>query len=348
MTWRRATVLLGLALSLVLLWWAFRDVSLPEMLGHVRAANPWLLCAAAAAATGTFALRALRWRVLLLPVLRGSSFRSRFSAVCIGFMANNLLPARLGEFARVYAFSRAEPIGMSATFASLVVERLLDGLILLLLLIPALALVELEAVGTAGLLRHTAVVAAAIVAAGLAGFWLLVRFPDRFLAVFRAAVHRVLPRSPADRATAILASFIGGLGSLRHGRLFARVLAWSVAVWLWNAFSFWLGLLAFGLRGPGLPGALLLQSVIGFAVSIPSSPGFFGPFEAAARLSLSGFGVDPALIVGFAAGYHVASFVPVTVLGLWYAHRLGISWREMERSEEYVEAEVERAAGASG
>ncbi|NIP87501.1 MAG: hypothetical protein GWO21_00180, partial [Gammaproteobacteria bacterium] len=93
-----------------------------------------------AMATGTFVMRAFRWRVLLLPALAESSFRSRFSAVCIGFAGNNLLPARLGEFARVAAFSRMEPIGLGATFASLVLERLFDALILVGFLLPALYL----------------------------------------------------------------------------------------------------------------------------------------------------------------------------------------------------------------
>lgn len=340
---KRLTVVLGLVLSVGLLWWALRDVSIVEMLDHLGRANPWLLAATVAAATGTFALRALRWRLLLLPALAESSFDSRFSAVCIGFMANNLLPARLGEFARVYAFARREPVTLSATFGSLVVERLLDGVILILFLFPAVWLADMEGPGAATLLRNVSIIAAGVVAAGLLALGLLVRFPDPFLRVFSAAAHRLLSRGPADRAVGILASFVAGLGALRHGRLFAGVFAWTVVVWLWNGFSFWLGFLAFDIGRPGFSGALLLQSIIGFAVSVPSSPGFFGPFEAATRLTLTGFGIQPARILSFAAGYHISTFIPVTVLGLWYAHRMGLSLAEVGRSEEVVEAEVERA-----
>lgn len=345
---KRATVVAGLLLSVALLWWALHDVSVAEVLEHLGRANLGWLAAAVAVATGTFVLRALRWRVLLIPVLEGSSFDARFSAVCIGFMANNLLPARLGEFARVYAFARREPVSMSATFASLVVERLVDGVILILFLLPAVWLAEFESPGAEATLRRVSVVAAGLVAFGLVVLGLLVRFPDRFLRLFGRAARRVLPESTADRAVGLLASFIAGLGALRHGRLFLHVMLWTAAVWLWNGTSFWLGFLAFRIEGPGFAGALLLQSVIAIAVSVPSSPGFFGPFEAATRLALVGFGIAPSLILSYAAGYHLGSFIPVTLLGLWYLHRMGLSLAEVERSEEVVEAEVERAGERLG
>jgi len=82
--------------------------------------------------------------------------------------------------------------------------------------------------------------------------------------------------------------------------------------------------------------------VIGFAVAIPSSPGFFGPFEAGARLALSAFGVDSVLIVSFATGYHILTFIPVTLIGIWYLYRLGIRWSEVEHSEEIVEEAAEQ------
>lgn len=340
------TVALGLLLSVGLLWWALRDVSAAETLDHLRRADLWLLGAAVAVATGTFVLRALRWRLLLMPAREGTSFDSRFSAVCIGFMANNLLPARLGEFARVYALARKEPVSMSAAFASLVVERLLDGVILVLLLLPAVWLAEFEG-GTAGTLRHLSFVFAGLVAVGFVVLGLLVRFPTRFQRLFGRAAHRLLSPSAAERSIGVLVSFIAGLGALRHGHLFVRVFLWSAVVWLWNGASFWLGFLAFGIGEPGFVGALLLQSIIGFAVSVPSSPGFFGPFEAGARLTLAGFGISPSLILSFAAGYHIASFIPITLLGLWYAHRMGFSLAEVERSEEVVEAEVERTGEAA-
>ncbi len=323
-------------------------MSFAELWTHLRSANPWFLLAMTAAATGTFVLRALRWQVLLRPTAADLGFRSRFAAVCIGFMANNLLPARLGEFARAYSLSRIEPVGMSAAFASLVVERLLDALVLVTFLLPALLLPG--GGGSAGpvSLQQIAITAMVIIAMGFLVLGILVRFPNWFLRLAERWTHRLMPRRGADRVTGMLASFIAGLGSLRHAHVFAQAIAWSFVVWLWNGMSFYLGFLAFGIRGPGIGGALLLQSLIGFAVSIPSSPGFFGPFEAAARVALSIYSIAPARTISFAAGYHILTFIPVTLMGLWYMHRLGITRDELGHSEEYVEAAVDSGDGGAG
>lgn len=342
MTRRRAAAAGGILLSLLLLWWALRDVSPRELWSHAWGADPWLLAAAVAVATGTFVLRAVRWRWLLEPVLPVSAFRNRFSAVCIGFMGNNLLPLRLGEFARIYTFSRIEPIGMSATLASLVVERLFDGLMLVLLLGVAMATPQLAG-QVPPLIRSVSLAASVGVILALLLLWLVVHFPERLMTFFRLWLLRPIPDRFARRITEVVRAFISGLGALGRPVVFLRVLGWSAVIWLWNGASFWLALLAFDIHVPGFSGALFVQSVIALAVSIPSSPGFFGPFEAGARLALELYAVAPSRIAGYAASYHILTFIPVTALGLWYVHRLGISWSEVEHSEEYVEAAVEGA-----
>jgi glycosyltransferase 2 family protein len=118
-----------------------------------------------------------------------------------------------------------------------------------------------------------------------------------------------------------------------------------VGQWLFLALSFWLAFLAFGIHEVGFAAALFLQSLIALAVAIPSSPGFFGPFEAAAKLGLSLWGVAPEKAVSFAVGFHIGGFIPVTLIGIYYVWRLGLSWRDVGRSEEVVEQRVERAYG---
>src|SRR5687768_1872305 len=125
----------GLVVTIVLLWLALNDVDFGELWTNIRRGNLWLLLAAVAVSTFGFFIRALRWQVLLAPVKSDTRLRSRFAGVSIGFMANNILPARVGEFARAYAFSRMEPVTASAAFGTLVVERFMDGAVLLLFLI---------------------------------------------------------------------------------------------------------------------------------------------------------------------------------------------------------------------
>lgn len=340
----RWKAVLGLVVTVALLVWVFRDVSAAEILDRVRRSHPGWLAGAVVAATFVFVPRAARWQVLLLPRHPSVPFRSRFGAVCIGFMVNNVLPARLGEFARAYSLSRIEPVSMSAAFGSLVVERVFDGFVLAGLLALVLAGPGTPMGGTGsgeGLVRNIALVAAALFTAAAVVLALLVRHPDTFLRWFERTLGRVLPPHLTERGTEVLASFTEGLGALHDLRVFLRATVWTIAVWLILAASIWCGLRAFDIDAPGFTGAVFVQAVIGFSVAIPSSPGFFGPFEAAARLSLGLYAIDPATIVAFAGTYHVLTFIPVTLMGLWYLHRLGLRWSEMGRSEEVVEGAIE-------
>lgn len=339
----RGKALFGLAITIALLWWALRDVSAGAVWREIERADPWWLAASVAVATGSFVVRAARWQILLLPGHPGVGFRSRFGSVCVGFMANNLLPARLGEFARAFSLSRSSRVGMSPAFGSIVVERVFDGLVLVAFLLVSLV-VPGSPVGHgegAERIRVTAAVGGAIFGLGLIFLWVLVRHPRRALHLIEKTLGRVLPGPLTDRTIELLASFVQGLGALHDPWIFLRALVWTVFLWLWLAASIWLGFLAFGIRAPGYPGAVLLQCLIGFAVAIPSSPGFFGLFEAAARFGLDFYGVPTARTIAFATGYHILSFIPVSLLGLWYVQRLGLTWSEVGRSEQIVENAVE-------
>lgn len=338
----RGKALAGLVVTVVLLWWALRDVSFARVLDHVMAADPGWLAAMVVTATLVFLPRTWRWRVLLAPVAATTSFRSRFGAVCIGFMTNNLLPARLGEFARAFSLSRVEPVGMSAAFGSLVVERIFDGVVLAAFLGIAVAAPGSPlAGGDNESIRRIAVASSTIFLGAGVFLWVMARFPRKVLTAFEHTAGRILTPDLTDRGVEILAAFIDGLGALHKIPVFLRTLAWTFVVWLVAAVSVWCGFLAFGIESPGFMGAIFLQSIIGFAVAIPSSPGFFGPFEAACRFGLTFYGVEASRIVGFAVGYHVLTFIPITLLGLWYARRLGIRWAELERSEQIVGAAVD-------
>lgn len=338
-----AKAILGIAISLLLLWWALRDVSLAEVANELRQADPVWFFLAVVTTTFQFVIRAARWRVLLLPVAPRVDFRPRFAATNIGFAFNNLFPARIGEFARAYSLSRLTGIPIGATFASLVVERIFDAIVLLGLLFVAMASPafpvadELAGIDVQAAARAIAVVA--VVAGGV--LLLFVLAPDRSVRIGEALARRFLPRSLRAPVMSVLHSFLHGLGALRDTRLFLLSAAWAVGQWLFLALSFVFAFRAFGITQVGFIGAVFLQSLIGLAVAVPSSPGFFGPYEAAVKLGLSLWGVPAEQAVSMAIGFHIGGFIPVTVMGLYYLWRLGLSWKEVEQSEEVVEEVIE-------
>lgn len=346
---RRWQTALGLLVSVVLIYWALHGISLGEVWVHIRSANMWLLLLAVGIQTSTFLVRAARWSVFLRPALPHARYYPRFASTCIGFMANNLLPARMGEFARAYALARIEPITVSASFGSLVVERIFDAFVLaLFLLLPLLVPGFAAPAALTNELANILIILVIVVGAAVA-LALLIYRPRLAARVFGATLGRLLPQRVADRVTGVIRSFVDGLGTLRSPSLVAAGLVWSIAHWAWAGVSYLVGLAAFDIR-PGYVGALFLQGVNGFVVSIPSSPGFFGPFESSVRLALQPFGVDPARAVSFAVAFHLGAFIPVTLLGLYYLGRLGMTWREVEKSEEIVEEardETDPAAATS-
>jgi glycosyltransferase 2 family protein len=332
--------LAGVLLSVGLLWYAFRDIHLAEVLTQIRGADPLLLGLSAAVVTAPFALRALRWGPILRPIYAGTRFRSRYASTCIGFMANNLLPARVGEFARAYSLTRLEPIRLSASFGSLVIERMFDAIMVIGLLLIALAWPGFPDAGGRGYAKIAAILAG-LLTLGFALLLFLVSRPERATRIIDRVATLLLPERLRRRVVDTAVAFLMGAAIIRDARLVAQALAWSVAVWLTAGLATWIAFRAFAIDAPFIA-AVFLQSIIALAVSLPSAPGFFGLFEAAARVGLVDvWGVEPSQAMAFALGFHLAGYFPVTFIGLYYVWRLDFSWREVEHSEEIVETAVE-------
>ena len=337
---------LGIAVSVALLYYVFRDVDFGEVLGRIREADLLLLALSALLVTVVFPLRALRWKPLLQPVHPESRFRPRLAATSIGFMANNLLPARVGEFARAYALTRMESIRVSASFGSLVVERIFDGIIVVGFLVTSLAWPSFPDVSGRDFSGAATTLGVLFVGMFLAILAIVVR-PEASVRLFERMAG-VLPESFRRPIVDALEAFLEGLAAIREWRLVLRILAWSLVIWLTNAAGFWVAFRAFDIDVPFLA-AIFLQSLIALAVAIPSAPGFFGVFEAGAKVGLVDvWGVESSQALAFALGFHLAGYIPITVIGLWYLWRLGLSWRDVEESEERVETAVEAGSGGHG
>ncbi len=320
---------LGLLLSALLLWWALRGVNIAEVGGALRAANLPMLALAALMATAVFPLRALRWRPILHPVEPNLPFGPLWRATAIGVMVTNTVPLRLGELARAYALTRETRVPFSAAFASIAVDRVFDAVVVLALLSVAWLDPALGA-GQMILGRPISMVvggAALVAAAGLIGLYVIVFFPAQLVAIFQALTRPVSART-AERGADLLVKFASGLGVLRQPGRFFTVLAWATAFWVLNGFAFWVGFRAVGIDVP-ISAAYLVQGFIAMGVALPQAPAFVGTFHFFGREGLALYGVDPTLAVTWAIGFHLLSFIPITLIGLVYFLRLGLHFREL-------------------
>ncbi len=331
----------GVLLSVLLLAWALRDVSFHEVAERIRGASFPLLTASILVSLGGFYIRVIRWGVLLAPIAPDIPFRPRVAATFIGFAANNVLPARIGEFARALSLSRLSKVGTASAFGTLVVERVLDGLVLAGLLFISMAAPGFPAdVSIAGVdVRHAGLLMALAMVAVAAALMMGVFFP----AVSRRFLHlmtAVLPERFRQPLHELLGAFAAGLGVLRNPRLLLVSGALAIGQWLFLALSYVLAFEAFDISEVPFSGAVFLQSLISLAVAIPSSPGFFGPFEAASRIGLALWNVPEGQAISFAIGFHIAGFIPVTAIGIYYVWRLNLSWSAVRESEAVVEGEL--------
>jgi uncharacterized protein (TIRG00374 family) len=308
--------LLGLGVSLGLLWWALRGVSAADILHHVTQAELTPLTVAVVLATLTFPIRLIRWRILLRdetghPYPAGPLWH----AVALGFMANNILPLRAGELVRSYTAARLAQIRFTTVLSSIAVERIFDGLTTVALLTVALLGPDLPRSVTVGgvSVAHLARMAGLVGGVALLAAILMLAAP---LAAERL-VRRLVPwPRAAGRLVDLIEGVRQGLVVLRAPTRLLLVVFWSLVLWMVNALAFYVGFAAFDIPVSYL-GALLMQGLLVLGISIPSTPGFFGPFEAVIVAVLALYGVPADTAFTYAISFHVTSFVPITLLGLW-------------------------------
>jgi uncharacterized protein (TIRG00374 family) len=320
---RVAAAVGGVAVSAGLLWWAARGVDPGAVVAHARRADPALLLLAVAVATACFVVRAVRWRALLRDEHdRLLGLWSLWHATAAGFMANNLLPFRAGELIRGLVIRRLGPAGLPAALASVAVERVFDGLALVGLLVMGLFASRLDPdVAIAGVSVARAATAAGVFSAvALAGAVVLVAAP----AWTARVATRVLPAPLAARIESLVRGLAAGASVLRSPARLAAVICWSIVHWLMNAAAFWIAARAFGIP-LDFAGALLLQGVLAFGIAVPSTPGFIGPFEAVIVAVLALFAVPHDVAFSYAITYHLSTFVPITLLGLWSLSRASLT-----------------------
>jgi uncharacterized protein (TIRG00374 family) len=319
-------------LSAALIYWTLRGISPADVAHRLSQADPLLFAAAIVCATVIFPVRALRWRAILEPVAPKVPFGPLWRATAIGMMVNNVLPARAGEFARAYALKKETGIPFATGLASLVVDRLFDAIALLLLAAFALFDPALSGAQTLGgtPLSSFATGAGALVLILLVGTYALIFFPTQLLRLFELFARRVSP-TIEDRGRQVLQTFINGLSVLRSPARFATVFGWSIAHWVLNGFGMWLAFKAVGIAAP-FSAALFIQAFIALGTAVPSAPGFFGVFEYMSIEGLSVYGIGRQQAATWAIGYHLFSFVPITLIGAYYFTRLGVKLRDLQTS----------------
>jgi uncharacterized protein (TIRG00374 family) len=321
-SWRHLLKLIaGLAVGAVFFYLAVRRVDVAQMLAALGRTRYGFVLLSAALMFAAHYLRALRWGYFLAPVKRVPT-GSLFSALMIGYAANTLVPAHLGELLRAFVIGKKQDISASAAFASIVVERVVD----VASLIAVMALVILvhpfpEWVEASGVI---------MLAGALLAFGVMIaskRYESRAVALIHALAGP-LPRRIGRKLEAAAANFLAGLVPLKSAGHYLAVAGLSIAIWLGYAACYYAGLEAFDLVAThhlAWYAGLVVLVFTTISVVIPSTPGYVGTFHYLCQLSLVMFGVPASEALSFAVIAHVISLAPVAVAGLICANYEGVA-----------------------
>jgi uncharacterized protein (TIRG00374 family) len=331
---------LGIGISIVFLYLALRGQHFGRLWTALKEASyAWMIPAILSYFLGV-AIRTARWHVLLRST-KVIPMRRLWPVIVIGYMANNVLPLRAGELVRTYVLSEREKVSRSATLATIVVERVFDGLTMLTFIVCAALFIDINA-----RVRQLVLIAALLFLGGLALFF-LIAFSDAWRERLLRPIFARLPHAVTIRAEGLIVEFVAGLGSLRRAADTGLIALTSIGAWAAEATMYWLVAHGFGL-GLSPAAAMLTTGVANLFTLVPSSPGYIGPFEAGTLLVVQQILKLPVETTGaFALVLHAALYFPITAWGLFYWWQQHLSLRNVQQYEDAVGHDVDDAVEAS-
>ena len=329
---------LGILVSVAAVWWAVGQIEW-SVLGRELARFDYLWVAACLPLIWVqYVIRALRWKYLLEPLAQ-VSYISRLTSTVIGFTGNLLLPARLGEIMRAVDLGKRERISKASVLATILVERLLDGLILVpVFLVSAWLLGVFEGESSIlGYIKTAAIIFTLVYVVVLAVVVFLALLPQAALSLF-GFLLKPLPEKLSQKLLEIISSLVEGLLMLRSVRLIIPAVLYTVLMWLLLSLPLYFMALGVGYK-VSLTAAVFVQGLLCLAIALPSAPGFVGTFhkgiQAGFSLPMIGMSAEQGLAVAIV--FHAATFVFTVAYGLSFVARGKVSLFDLKREAEEAE-----------
>lgn len=320
----------GIGVSLFFLFFLFRKIDFVQLVEVLKSLDIRYLAAAFLITFISYSLRAVRWHYLLLPQKKAAPW-NLLSATIICYMANNLLPARLGEFIRAFYLAEKESLEPSSVFATLVLDRLFDGFSVLVILVITFFTVKLppgmekvqQGLVTGGYVTLGLYIAVIV-------FLVFLKKATVPTLKFVAAVLAPFPEKLASTIIPLLGSFISGIRLTSKPKELIALVLTSALIWATATWPVDLLLKAFRIDLPFTASMFILVFLV-FAVMVPASPGYIGTYHAACMYGLMAFNVPQELALSVAIVMHSINFFPVILLGFFFLWRDGISFSSLGR-----------------
>ena len=324
-------VIFSIVISVFFLYLAVRNVQWLEAKKSLFGANYLWMIPAMFLIAISFIPRAIRWQYLLRQEKR-ISIKSLFSVIMVGFMVNNVVPARIGDVARAFLLGKKEGISRSLSFGTIVLERIFDGIALIIFFGIGLFFFPMPSWAKGFIIIG-------LVIFGLGIFFLVLLKAKRESAVsLLTRLTGLFSKKLSERMGYILHKFIGGLESLGKPDHIFLILFWSLISWLLFGLEFHLLFLSFGISNLPFYAPYFVMAIVSLGTLIPSAPGYIGVFQAFCVAGMALFGIEKNLAISYSVAVHIAQYIPVTSLGLYFLAKEGISFSSLVKQKDETTA----------
>ncbi len=337
---KRLLIWIGIGVSALFLYSALRGLRLPLVWESMKHANYWWIIPGVAVYFVGVLIRTWRWHYMLRQ-FKPVSVRRLFPVVCIGYAGNNIYPARAGEVIRSYVLKKNEDIPISGSLATVLVERIFDGLVMLLFVFLALPFVS----GIPQQYRSFVVILSVIFGVALVLFIAVAARPAWVIKLYAPLANHILPARLRPKFDSVVERFLFGLASLQSPKDVVMIFFTSVLIWLAETMKYWFVMHAFDFSVSFLT-LMLMNGIVNLFTTLPSAPGYIGTFDAPGiKVLIDVGGVEPITAAAYTLVLHAALWLPITALGVYYFFRARLHWSDFEKAEEAAE-EAEAALDA--
>jgi uncharacterized protein (TIRG00374 family) len=321
----------GLLISAIFLYLVLRKIDFPQLWQVLITANYWWLIPGVAVYFVALWVRSWRWHYLLRP-LKAIPTRTMFPIVTMGYAANNIFPARAGEVLRAVVLKHQEDVPISASLATIIIERVFDGIVMLAFVfvnlseLTRLTGVSIDVGSFKFGIKQVAILGSVAFFGVLAVFLVAAMFPAPTDRLLTWLVEHLAPVRIREKTLGISRRFLDGLKSLRSPFDVLMVFITSVLIWLLETVKYWFVMHAFSFS-VSFFALMLMNGIVNLATTIPSAPGYLGTFDLPGIAVLQAYNIPREIAASYTFVLHFALWFPVTALGLYYMVREGVNWK---------------------
>ena len=334
---KRWQIWLGILISAIFLYLVLRKIDYDQLWQVLKSANYWWLIPGVAVYFIALWVRSWRWHYLLRP-LKPIPTRTMFPIVTMGYAFNNIFPARAGEILRAVVLKHEESVPISASLATIIIERVFDGIVMLAFVFVNLS--ELTRLTSVSIdignfkfgIQEIAIWGSIAFFGVLFVFLVAAMFPVSTDRLLTWLVKHFLPVRLREKTLGISRRFLEGLESLRSPLDVLMVFITSVIIWLLETVKYWFVMHAFSFS-VSFFALMLMNGVVNLATTIPSAPGYLGTFDLPGIAVLQAYNITREVAASYTFVLHFALWFPVTALGIYYMVREGINWKDISQSK---------------